>query len=389
MSRAVVILGAGPGGLIAAQRLRRYLPPEIAITVIDRADEQRLGISLLLVMRGWRNPADVSLRPAQVLRDGIVFLHAEVTGIDPAARRVHTDRGDLPYDALLVALGAEVVPEAIPGLEETIAAGAAGQFYTLGGALHLRERLACFAGGRILVVVARLPYKCPPAPYEGALLIADRAREHGVSDSVQVALFTPEPQPLAVAGPAVGQQLTELLAERGITLHTGQELVAVDAAHREAVFSSGAREPFDLLVVIPPHQPPAVVRAAGLTGETGWVPVAFPTMRAPVDGVWAVGDVTALRLPNGLPMPKAAVFAQQQADAAARDIARSLGATAPEPEISGRGRCWFITGAGEAGYVEGEFLTEPAPVVQLYAPAAEHFRAMEQELAEWSAQASG
>ncbi len=222
MSRAVVILGAGPGGLAAARSLRRYVPPDVAITVVDRADEQRLGISLLLVMRGWRNPADVSLRPAQVLRDGIVFLHAEVTGIDPAARRVHTDRGDLPYDALVVALGAEVVPEAIPGLEAAIAAGAAGQFYTLGGALHLRERLACFAGGRILVVVARLPYKCPPAPYEGALLIADRAREHGVSDSVQVALFTPEPQPLAVAGPAVGQRLTELLAERGITLHTGQ-----------------------------------------------------------------------------------------------------------------------------------------------------------------------
>jgi sulfide:quinone oxidoreductase len=389
MSRAVVILGAGPGGLTAARSLRRYLPPEVAVTVIDRADEQRLGISLLLIMRGWRNPAEVSLRPAQVLRDGISFLHAEVTGIDPIARRVHTDRGELPYDALLVALGAEVVPEAIPGLEETIAAGAAGQFYTLGGALHLRERLACFAGGRILIVIARLPYKCPPAPYEGALLIADRVRERGVSDSVQIDLFTPEPQPLAVAGPAVGQQLADLLAERGITLHVGRELIAVDAAHREAVFASGAREPFDLLVVIPPHQPPAVVRAADLVGEAGWVPVDLPTMRAPVDGVWAVGDVTALRLPNGLPMPKAAVFAQQQAEAAARDIARALGATAPEPEISGRGRCWFITGAGEAGYVEGDFLAEPAPVVRLYPPAPEHFRVMEQELAAWSAQGSG
>ncbi len=389
MSRRVVVLGAGPGGLAAARALRRYLPREVTITVVDRADEQRLGISLLLVMRGWRNPAEVSVRPADLLRDGVSFLQAEVIGLDPAGQRVHTDRGELPYDALVVALGAEVVPEMVPGLEEAITAGAAGHFYTLGGALQLRERLTCFAGGRILVVVARLPYKCPPAPYEGALLIAERLRDHGLSDSSRVELFTPEPQPLAVAGPAVGQQLAALLAERGVALHVGQELSAVDTARREVVFSSGTREPFDLLVVIPPHRPPAVVRAAGLVGEAGWVPVELPTMRTPVEAVWAVGDVTAVRLPSGLLMPKAAVFAQEQGEAAARDIARALGATVPEPEVSGRGRCWFVTGAGEAGYVEGEFLAEPTPVVRLYPPAPEHFQTMEQELAAWSAQGQG
>jgi sulfide:quinone oxidoreductase len=372
--------------MAAARALRRDLPPGLSVTVVDRVDEQRLGFTFLLIMSGLRTPAEVMVRPSEALPHEVSFLRAEVTAIDLATRRVQTDRGELGYDALVLALGAEVVPDAVPGLEEAIAAGAAGHFYTLGGALHLRERLACFAGGRILVVVARLPYKCPPAPYEGALLIAERLREQRLSDASRIDLFTPEPQPLAVAGPVVGQQLAALLAERGIVLHTGQTLEGIDAAHCEAIFSSGTREPFDLLVVVPPHRPPAVVRQAGLVAEAGWVPVALPSMRTLVDGVWAIGDVTAVRLPNGLMMPKAAVFAQQQGEAAAREIARSLGANLPEPEVSGRGRCWFITGAGEAGSVEGDFLTEPAPVVRLYPPAPERFQEMERELAAWIAQ---
>jgi len=382
----VVVLGAGPGGMAAARALRRDLPPEVRVTVVDRVDEQRLGLAFLLIMRGLRTPAEVMVRPSAVLPSGVSFLHAEVTAIDLAARRVQSDQGELGYDALVLALGAEVVPEAVPGLEEAIAAGVAGHFYTLGGALHLRERLTCFSGGRILVVVARLPYKCPPAPYEGALLIAEQLREQGLIDALRIDLFTPEPQPLAVAGPVVGQQLAMLLGERGIVLHTGQTLEGVDAAHCEAIFSSGTREPFDLLVVVPPNRPPAVVRQAGLVSETGWVPVALPSMRTPVDGVWAVGDVTAVRLPNGLLMPKAAVFAQQQGEAAARAIARSLGANLPEPEVSGRGRCWFITGSGEAGSVEGDFLAEPAPVVRFSPPTTERFQEMEAELLAWIAQ---
>ncbi len=385
MGRTVVILGAGPGGLAAARALRSLLAADDRILVIDRQDEQRLGVSLLLVMRGWREPADVMIRPSRVLRGIAEFHQAEVLHIDAQQRRVITDRGTLQYDALLLATGAELAPETVPGLTEALENGVAGHCWALSAALHLRERLRCFAGGRILVVIARLPYKCPPAPYEAALLVRDLVEERGVSTSTEITVVTPEPSPLAVAGPAIGEQLTRFLAGRNITVRTNEQIVAVDPRHREARFASGTRELFDLLVVVPPHRAAAIVRESGLA-DGDWVRATLPTMRTAVDGIWAIGDTAAVPVRDNLLVPKAAVFAQQQAELAASDIARSLGYAVPEPTVRMYGRCWFLAGRESAGVVEGDFLAEPRPLVTFQEPTREGFAQMEAELAAWLAQ---
>ncbi|MCX7622378.1 MAG: FAD/NAD(P)-binding oxidoreductase [Thermomicrobium sp.] len=385
MQKTVVILGAGPGGIAAARALRGLLPADDRIVVVDRHDEQRLGVSLLLIMRGWREPHEVAIRPSRVLNGFVEFLPAEVLGVDPAARRVETSAGPLGYDAVLLALGAELVPETIPGLAHALENGVAGHCWALPAALQLRERLHCFAGGRILVVIARLPYKCPPAPYEAALLIRDLVEERGLATSTEITVVTPEPSPLAVAGPAVGEQLTRYLASRGVSVRTGEQLVSVDPRHREVTFASGTRELFDLLVVVPPHRAATVARDAGLT-EGDWVPASLRTMRTNVAGVWAIGDLAAVRVRDTLMVPKAAVFAQQQAEIAARDIARALGYDVPEPEIRAVGRCWFLAGRRSAGVIEGDFLAEPRPAVTFTEPTAEGYALMEAELATWLAQ---
>src|SRR5262249_54818564 len=142
----------------------------------------------------------------------VEFVKAEVETLDLPARRVRTRAGDeLRYDALVLAAGADVDPRGIPGLEGALHAGPAGQYYTLDGAVRLRDRLASFDTGRACVVVARVPFKCPAAPYEGALLLADLFAERGTRNSVQIDVFTPEALPMPVAGPRVGQALVDLL----------------------------------------------------------------------------------------------------------------------------------------------------------------------------------
>src|SRR5690606_201952 len=122
------------------------------------------------------------------------------------------------YDALVVALGAELRPDLIPGLSEALEAGTAEEFYSLQGAVRLSARLKGFQGSRICLVISRLPYKCPPAPYEAALLIADLLRERGVAAATRIDIFTPEPSPIAAGGPEMGTAIRATLEERGITL---------------------------------------------------------------------------------------------------------------------------------------------------------------------------
>lgn len=385
-ARTVLVLGAGPGGTAAAQHLRRYLPESDRVVVVDRTDRQTLGISHLLVMRGWLEADAASISVRDALPHGVEFVQAEVQRIDPDARRVHTSAGEIASDALLVALGADLRPDLIPGLKEALDANAAEEFYSLPGASRLHRRLERFAGGRICIIISRLPYKCPPAPYEAALLIADRLRERGTENRVQIDLFTPEPSPIAAGGPEMGQAIRSILQERDITVHTGEELSAVDHERRTATFASGRTESWDLLVAIPPHAAPQVLVDSGLI-ERGWLVADPRTLRAEIDGIWAIGDSSAVPMANGMPLPKAAVFATAEAEAAARDIARALGATAPEPAFEGIGRCWFIVADGMAGYVEGRFLDPPGPKLQLHPPSAENFAAMQAELHAWREQA--
>ena len=382
VNRTTVILGAGVGGLRVADALRQLLPDGDRIVLVDRRDEQVLGLSLLWIMRGWREPSAVTVRPSVMNARGVEFLKAEVETIDLPARLVRTRDDEIAFDALVLAPGADLDPGLIPGLEGALHGGPAGQYYTLEGAVELRARLASFDTGRVCVVVGRVPFKCPAAPYEGALLLADLFAERGTRESVQIDVFTPEALPMTVAGPLVGQALVDLLREHGIGFHPKMEVQRVNPGQRELAFASGEREQYDFLVVVPPHRPPAAVAATGL-GPQGWVPVEPRTLRTKAEGVWAIGDVAAVPLANGLFLPKAAVFAEGEAAAVANDVARHLGQQAPEPWFPGQGGCWIEIGHGEAAFGQGDFLAAPAPVVELQPPSAAQHQAKEEQERNW------
>src|SRR3954451_11647919 len=165
MKRHVLILGAGFGGLELATRLSETLSDSVRVTLLDRNDSWYFGFSKLDVMLGRRFAADVLLHYSDVVKDGVEFRQETVTGIDPVARRVSTDAGSHDADFLVVAMGADYDMDATPGLQE-----GGHEYYTLAGAERLRDALDDFDGGGVLVCVLGQPFKCPPAPFEGAFM---------------------------------------------------------------------------------------------------------------------------------------------------------------------------------------------------------------------------
>ncbi len=362
-AKTVLILGAGIGGLVAARELRRRLDAQHRVVLVDRESEHRFQSSFLWVMMGWREPAAITRSLLTLPDRGIDFRRATVQAIDPASQTVDTDAGTLDYDYLVVALGAQLNDERFPGL-----ALAGATPYSLDGATQLRHDWQHLDRGSVALVIADLPFKCPAAPYEAALLLDHGFRKRGVRSQIRIDLFTPEPQPMPVAGPAVGDALRDILQQRDIGFSPQRRLTAVDSERRRLIFD-GDESGFDLLVYVPSHQPPAPIRDSKLAGESGWIPVDPHSLGTSWQTVYAIGDSAAVPLANGMMLPKAGVFAHGEALVVAKRIAAQISGHNGVAPFDGWGGCFVETGGGKAAYGSGNFLADPAPRISLESPA--------------------
>ena len=356
--KTILILGGGVGGIVTANALRESLASEHRIVVVDKRAEYIFTPSLLWVMTGWRQPDQITKDLRHMLQFGIEVVQAEVQEIDPERAIVRANGDDLAYDYLVVTLGADLAPEVMPGYVET-----AYNFFDLEGTTKLWSALQRFEGGRVAVLVSAMPFKCPAAPYEAAMLIEDVLRRRGLRDRCQVRVFTPEPQPMLVAGPDMGVSVVGMLATKNIGFHPNLSLDHIDAVRQTLVFKNGRQESFDLLAAVPPHRPPTVVKESSLANEAGWVTVDKHTLQTHFENIYAIGDVTAIILNNGLPLPKAGTFAHAEAEAVAARIIAEIGGSVPQAEFDGVGYCWIEAGSGSAGFASGQFYAEPNPVV--------------------------
>lgn len=378
------VLGAGVGGLSTAAALRDLLPEPDRIILVDEHFESAQGLSLLWLLRGWRTPEQIRVTPTEKALPGVEMLKATVEAIDTATRTVLTSTGPLSYDALVVALGAALDTGAVSGLDQAIAAGVAAQYHTPEAAVRAHDLLRRIESGKIAFLVTSMPYKCPAAPYEGAMLAADLLDETGVRDAVTIDVHTPGPHPMPVAGPVVGAGVVDMLHSLQIGFRPGRQVERVDSDARQIVFTDGERTGFDLLIAIPPHRPPTAVAAAGFS-EAGWIPVDPHTLASSIDGVWALGDVAAITMPVGMPLPKAAVFAKGQALAVAAGITRHLGYPAAERSFDGHGHCFLETGDHLSARGAGNFYHLDGPKIALSEPSPELHQAKEEEEADWLA----
>jgi sulfide:quinone oxidoreductase len=351
------------GGVVAARELRRHLPGSYRVIVIDRDSDASYPPSYLWVMTGERRPEAVRRKRSQLARHGVEFVNAEVRLIDPENRYVRADSREFHYDYLVLALGAETTLDTVPGLAE-----AAHSFYSFDGAERLAATLRYFGGGQIVIAVAGTTFKYPPAPYEAAMLLEHHFHSRRMRQRVEISLYTPESRPMAVTGEESSEAVLGLLAHKGIAFQPEMTLKAVEPGRHEALFEDGSWAPFQLLLAVPEHRAPAVIREAGLLDESGWVSVNPRTMATRYDGVFAIGDLTRIPTADETPLPKAGVFAERQAETAARQIVYRVKGGPPPPPYDGSGRLFLEVGAGAASLTEGNFLA-PRPNLTMKQPS--------------------
>jgi sulfide:quinone oxidoreductase len=373
-----LILGAGFGGLAAANLLRKSLPrEECEITVIDKNQYFMMGLVNLWILGGSRRLEDSQVALNKLEGKGIRFLNDEITSIDPSKNSVTSriNHSKLEYDYLIVALGAELAPKRIDGFEDN---GSCFNIYEAHQVPSLREKILSLQSGRIVICIADIPYKCPPAPYEASLLINDILIKNGTRDSIDLNIYIPTPISLPVAGPKMSQDVVNLLNDNHINFHPSHKIKKV-LDKKTIEFENGNKTSYDVLVVIPPHQVPKVIKNSGLLGNgcQPWINVDRFTLRTKYKNVFAIGDVTEIRVDKTITtIPKAGIFAEGEAKVVSQQIINEVknNNSNKTPRFDGKGFCFMEIGDKKAGYIDADFYNEAGPTTRLDPPSDELYQ---------------
>jgi sulfide:quinone oxidoreductase len=355
----ILILGGGVGGTLTAnllvKKLRRQLKAgEVTISVIDQTGQHTYQPGFMYIAMGGER-ADRLQRPERGLLDSRVSLVIdEIEKVDEPTQTVHLKGGErIGYDYLVLATGSRIVPEAIEHFDTE-----AQHFYTAEAALELRRALDAFSGGRIVVAIAGMPYKCPPAPLEVSFLIESELRQRGLRDQSEVHFCSPIGRAFTIE--SVSEMATPIFEAKGIELHTFFNVETIDPERHVVHSLEGEELPYDLLILVPPHKGQQFLMDSGLApAPGGWLPTDRATLQ--VGGrpnVFALGDAT------DLPLSKAGSTAHFEAPVVTERIVAAIQGRAVDHEHGdylGKVMCFFEIGDGKGTLLQFDYEHPPRP----------------------------
>jgi sulfide:quinone oxidoreductase len=355
----IVILGGGVGGTLTAnllaKRLRRQIEAgAVEVLVIDSTGEHVYQPGFMYIAMGGERAAKLHRPERSLLDKRVNLLVGDVVRVDETRREVVLDDGmAIGYDQLVLATGSRIVPEAIPHFAEE-----AQHFYTAEASARLRTALDAFDGGRIVIGIAGMPYKCPPAPLEVAFLIEAELRERHLRERTTIDYCSPIGRAFTIE--SVSEMATPILEQKGIELHTFFNVEAIDPERKVVQSLEGEELPYDLLILVPPHKGQQFLMDSGLApAPGGWLPTDRHTLL--VGGrpdVYALGDAT------DLPLSKAGSTAHFEAPVVAERIAAAMEGRAPSgkhADYEGKVMCFFEVGDGKGTLLQFDYDHPPKP----------------------------
>ena len=354
--KRIVILGAGTGGTMMANRLVRALSDDgWRVTVVDRDDVHVYQPGLLFLPFGTYRREETIKRRRALLDPRVELRLAEIERVAPEESAVYLKGlGRLGYTLLIVATGSRILPGETPGLTGEGWKSTAFDFYTLEGALALRDKLQRWPGGRLVLNVAEMPIKCPVAPLEFLFLADAFFTERGIRDKVELAYATPLEG--AFTKPRAAAALGDMLARRGISVLGDFAVSEVDGGRRILRSHDGRETNYDLLISIPVHGGAEVITRSEMGDAGGWLPTDKHTLQSKgFPHVFALGDAT------DLPSSKAGAVAHFQSEVLIDNVLRYLDGDAPAPGFDGHANCFIETGFGKAMLIDFNYTTEPLP----------------------------
>ncbi len=355
----IIILGAGIGGIATANVLSKKVGEVARIILIDKQKNHVFPPALLHLMVGERKLQEIQKSLSLLEKKGIEVITDEIIQINHKEKTLKTVNHEFSYDYLVIALGAQMLPENIAGLQTGF------NLYSLIDVEKFKVAIEKFTKGKIAIVVGSLPFKCPAAPYEAAFLLDAYFTKKKLRQSIELSVYTPEMLPMPSAGVQIGNAIKDMLQKRTINFYPQVKLQEVLDSTHKLVFSSGEKYDFDLLLFVPPHQGTTVIKESRLGNETGFIPVDKHTLETKYPNVFAIGDANIILLSSGKPLPKAGVFAHAQAEVVADTITCRIKGKKETKTYDGEASCFLETGYEKAGFASGNMYTEPAPVMNM------------------------
>jgi sulfide:quinone oxidoreductase len=387
MGKKIIILGAGFGGLCISNILRKNLDHINEIIVIDKKDYFMMGLTNLWILDGRRSLENSKVPLRNLESKGITFIQDEITKIDTKSKLVKMlHHGDESYDFLVIALGAEMSTKMIPGFHTH------NNFNLYDGESipSLRKKILSLENGKIAIVIMGFPYKCPPAPFESAFIINQIIHNLNRRNQIDIDIYFPSALPLTVAGGQPNAKLIYMLKKQNINLFPHYSIKEIHK--HNLVFHNGQKKEYDILVAIPFHIPPLVLNKSGLIESQGnWISVNKFTLQTRFEDVYAIGDVTEIKINNNIAVPKAGIFAEGQARSVASQIIYKINNRSQEKfdivEFDGKGFCFMEAGNGKAGFIDTDFYNSEGAITILKEPSTIYYKKKinfeKQRIKEW------
>jgi sulfide:quinone oxidoreductase len=352
--RTILILGAGAGGTIVANMLRKELSEaEWRITIIDRDERHLYQAGYLFIPFGIYGEQDVLKPKKEFIPRGVDFVVDEILKVDPGQRRVETRLGKYDYDWLIIATGCDIQPSEIDGMMDGWHQDIF-DFYTLQGALALRQKLKYFNSGRVVLNIAEFPYKCPIAPLEFVFMADWFFTVNGVRDKVEIEFVTPLDN--VFTKPVAAKTLAQVAAEKNIKVTPYFDLAQVNAKEKTIESHQGQTVAYDLLISIPPNMGDKALIDSGISDPVGFVPTNKETLQADqLERTYVIGDTT------NVPTSKAGSVAHYMAYTLVDNLLREIDGYPPKPKFDGHATCFLASGFEKAILLDFNYKVEPLP----------------------------